>query len=510
MSASPATLAWFAGHELRLGWREGMALMTGGKRARAIGLILGTLLFAVLFHLLAHAMIAPWAAQGISADKGTLALLLGGGFLFWTVMLSQAMESVTRAYYARADLDLILSSPASVPALFAVRAGSIALVTVLLACLLAAPLIDALIFSDGLHWLAAYGVLVALGALSAALALGLTRVLFRLVGPRRTRVIAQIVAAVVGAGFVIGIQAAAILSFGSLSQFTILQSEGFVAAMPDTNSLLWLPVRAAMGDLPALGVVLLVGFGTLALAIGFSAPGFGRQAIAASSAAQAPNRKHTGTIHFAETSQARVLRQKEWLLLRRDPWLLSQTLMQMLYLLPPALMLWISYGQSAGAFIVVIPVLVMAAGQLAGGLAWLAVSGEDAHDLVSTAPIRPSAVIRAKIEAVLAVIGIVFAPILALMVLASWQLAAITAACAALAAGSATAIQLWFRVPMRRVMFRRRQVASRAATLCEAFASIMLAGTGALWAGDSWLALVPAATAIGVLCLARALSPKRS
>ena len=27
-------------------------------------------------------------------------------------MISQAMESVTRAYYARADLDLIMSSPA--------------------------------------------------------------------------------------------------------------------------------------------------------------------------------------------------------------------------------------------------------------------------------------------------------------------------------------------------------------------------------------------------------------
>ena len=32
-------------------------------------------------------------------------------FLAWALMLSQAMESVTRVFYARADLDLILSSP---------------------------------------------------------------------------------------------------------------------------------------------------------------------------------------------------------------------------------------------------------------------------------------------------------------------------------------------------------------------------------------------------------------
>ena len=46
-----------------------------------------------------------------------------------------------------------------------------------------------------------------------------------------------------------------------------------------------------------------------------------------------------------------------------------------------------------------VPVLVMAAGQLAGGLAWLAISGEDAPDLVATAPILPRHVVRAKVEA---------------------------------------------------------------------------------------------------------------
>jgi len=44
--------------------------------------------------------------------------------------------------------------------------------------------------------------------------------------------------------------------------------------------------------------------------------------------------------------------------------------------------------RGTGALVVLVPVLVMAAGQLAGGLAWLAISGEDAPDLVATAPIR--------------------------------------------------------------------------------------------------------------------------
>ncbi len=87
--------------------------------------------------------------------------------------------------------------------------------------------------------------------------------------------------------------------------------------------------------------------------------------------------------------------------------------MQILYLLPPALMLWRSYGEGTGALVVLVPVLVMAAGQLAGGLAWLAISGEDAPDLVATAPIPRSLVVRAKIEAVLGAIAIAFAPFIA-------------------------------------------------------------------------------------------------
>jgi len=47
---------------------------------------------------------------------------------------------------------------------------------------------------------------------------------------------------------------------------------------------------------------------------------------------------------FRRVSPRAALRRKEWTLLRRDPWLASQTLMQLLYLLPPGLMLWRAFG----------------------------------------------------------------------------------------------------------------------------------------------------------------------
>src|SRR5213076_3059071 len=124
--------------------------------------------------------------------------------------------------------------------------------------------------------------------------------------------------------------------------------------------------------------------------------------------------------------------------------------------------------------------IVMAAGQLAGGLAWLTISGEDAADLVATAPLPSASVTRAKIEVVLITITAIFAPLVAALAFASPMQAALTALGVIVATISATAIQLWFRVQARRSQFRRRQTSSRIATFAEAFCSIGWAATAAL------------------------------
>jgi ABC-2 type transport system permease protein len=510
MTLRPATLAWFARHEAGLVWRDWFWMMRSGSRRRWFVIGAVVLIAFALAHLIAAAFVAPWAASGIVADKSTLVMLTGTGTLFFALMLSQAMESVTRAYYARADLDLILSSPASSERLFAVRTGAVALSTLALSALLAGPAINVLALEDGPQWLMAYGVLAALSALATAVAVLFTLTLFRLVGAKRTRLIAQVVAAVVGAGFIVGLQAVAILSYGNISRFALFQSDSLIAAAPDPASLLWIPARAAMGDPAALfGTFAAAGL-LLAMVIMVSSPSFARHATAAAGLSSTRVRQRPGHAGFRRRTALQTLRMKEWRLLMRDPWLVSQSLMQILYLVPPGLMLWLNYGDSAGVFIVVIPVLVMAAGQLAGGLAWLAVSGEDAHDLVVTAPIPPRLVLKAKIEAVLFAIGVIVTPLLFGIALSSMWLALATAIGIALAASSATAIQLWFRVQARRSMFRRRQVSSRTATISEAFASIMWAGTAALVAAGSWFAIGTGVIAFGVLGLAFVLSPRKA
>jgi ABC-2 type transport system permease protein len=196
-------------------------------------------------------------------------------------------------------------------------------------------------------------------------------------------------------------------------------------------------------------------------------------------------------------------------LLGRDPWLVSQTLMQLLYLVPPALMLWRSFADGSTAIVLITPVVVMAAGQLAGGLAWLTISGEDAADLVATAPLTPSRVTRAKIEVVLIAIGVTFAPLISALAFASPMQAAVTASGVIVAAISATAIQLWFRVQARRSQFRRRQTSSRLATFAEAFSSIGWAATAALALAIPLVAGITALLTAGILAATWKVSPRR-
>jgi ABC-2 type transport system permease protein len=429
--------------------------------------------------------------------------------LSWLLMVSQAMESTTRAFYARSDLDLIVASPVAAERLFAVRISTVALAVAAMALPLAGPFIDMLIVRGGWHWFGAYGVIVAMGAAATAVAVALTVALFRAIGPRRTRLAAQVVAAVIGAAFVIGLQVAAILSYGTLSRADILQSKTLAAIAPDADSLMWWPARAVFGDATALAGVLIVSFILLAAVIALVAPRFGDYAIAASGAGAAPtSRTRRGSGFRVAASPQSALRRKEWLLLRRDPWLASQTLMQMLYLLPPAILLWRSFEAGGGALNLLVPVLVMAAGQLAGGLAWLTISGEDAPDLVATAPVPPHAVLRAKIEAVLAIIAVVFAPLVAVIAIVSPWHAAITAIGIVIATVAATAIQLWFRTQAKRSQFRRRQISSRVATFAEAFSSIGWAATAAVAAVNLWFAIPPGLIALAVLGGTRLLSPR--
>src|SRR5262249_20509423 len=306
------------------------AMMTAGKAARRRRVALGIAAFVIGMHVVAWFVVGGFATAVV--DKHFLIAVTAIILLSWLLMVSQAMESITRAFYTRADLDLLLASPFAAQFLFAVRIAPVALAIAAMALPLAGPFINMLAVRSGWHWLAAYGVILAMAAAATAVAVALTVALFRIIGPKRTRLTAQVLAAIIGAAFVIGLQVAALLSYGTLPRPDVRQSKALEALTPDLSSVFWWPARAPLGGMPALAAGLAASLILLAAVIALVAPRFGDYAIAASGAGASPAARTRRAKSLSVASPRAALRRKEWLLLRRDPWLASQTLMQMLYL----------------------------------------------------------------------------------------------------------------------------------------------------------------------------------
>ena len=115
-----------------------------------------------------------------------------------------------------------------------------------------------------------------------------------------------------------------------------------------------------------------------------------------------------------------------------------------------------------------------------------------------------------RAEAVLGGIAVVFGPFVVMLAVADPFPALVALIGVVIAAGSATAIQYWFRSQARRSTFRRRQTSSRVATFAEALSSTGWAGTGALAATGTWIAIIPGVAVVVLVAGAWMISPARS
>ena len=308
-------------------------------------------------------------------------------------MMSQAMESVTRAFYARADLDLLLSSPAPTRARLLLahrrdRAGHIAARAALLR-----PLHQRAGVSAAPRWLAAYRRRRRPGAFAAAARRGarpscLFRTDRRPAHPRSSRRSWRRSSAPL---FVIGVQAVSIFSYRqpvALRRFLI--STGFRRHAARRRQPRLAP--GARGDGRARPA-------RRGARRRLRAPRARRSPPSPAASPRSPSLRPASrpsavgskprAAAFRASPRAVLCGARNGRCSSAIPGSLSQTLMQVLYLMPPALFLWRATARRPAAWSSLVPVIVMAAGQLGGGLAWLAVSGEDAPDLVATAPVEP-------------------------------------------------------------------------------------------------------------------------
>ena len=397
--------------------------------------------------------------------------------LAMSFMTTQAMLRSQDTLYLSGDLDLLLTAPLSPGrVLLAKLCGIVAnIVMVFAAFTLPVAIPVALLGHPGLFGIPL--LLLALAMVSACLGLAITLAVVRVASPRTARTIAQIVGAFLGAGVFLASQ---FLSAGPGRESAGKALVGWLIRHDfGAQGLASLPGRAALGELAAmvavLGAAMLVFLGAGIL--------LGR--VFLTSYQNAPTRltrsrgRAKGGIarHFRESLFATMFA-KEARLLRRDPQLAFTIVLRLIYLVPIALPAF-SHGRGPPLLPALAFAGVLIAGQLAGSLAWLTVSGEDSPDLIAVAPVEKQAAERAKLAAAL-LIAAPFALVLPVAVaLISLRAAAImllmTAACA-LAAGLA---ELKFQRPAPRRSFGNR----RRGSFLVGLLTFLMTGLLALGAG---------------------------
>ena len=493
MRSAPGSFLWLVGHDVRLNWRR-FADMLGGLGAVGLtGLFVGG---GIVLHLVAWPTVL-WLDPLVHGDDASLMPLATAVFCIFTWMIAQSLFGVTRTLYDRGDLDLLLGSPLPAARVLAAKTAAIAASTLGSIALLVLPLANVGALLGNPVWLAAYPTLIALALIATSLGLGLSIALFFLLGPRRARLYTQMTGAVIAGAFVLGAQIVAILPLPLRETIT-----GWVAAAGSTHGLVrdvvFLPVDAALGDGRAMILLLTTGFALFAGTVNLLATRFASATLAASGApsGDGTTRGAGQPIRF-RSGLARTLRRKEWRLLARDPSLFAQLGLQIVYTIPIAVVLLRS--EALPTALALAPTIVVIAAQVAASLAWLMVSGEDAPELMASAPVEASEVDRAKLTAVALPVLVIIGLPLAGLVLVSWRIGMLTALFAAAGAASMALLNFWHPMPGNRRGMLRRHSQSKLIALVEHALAVLWAIAIVLTLMRSPVALVAICTVVAIL-----------
>ncbi|RYY99224.1 MAG: hypothetical protein EON61_18520, partial [Alphaproteobacteria bacterium] len=250
LGGKPGGIRWLMGHELRLFWRRGK--MNASTGIIVLVLLLGLWSTASFFIFMRIGPLIPPPPFNDGPYAGVALAVVDVLIAFMgSVMMSSAILAAVEAIYTRNDLDLLLSSPISAWRILVVRSSAIALRAMpLYAGMLGPPLLWMTIFSSPL-WLSGIVVIITLAFLGTGLALLIVTGLFRLLGPKRTRVFAQIFSAVAGAAIFIGFQYFNVTTRGD-GAMTPDETAALVQRLNIDPNVWWLfPARAFTGDIPA-------------------------------------------------------------------------------------------------------------------------------------------------------------------------------------------------------------------------------------------------------------------
>ncbi|WP_102126548.1 hypothetical protein [Deinococcus planocerae] len=503
MRAAPGSLRWLVGKQLLWLWRG----LTGGQRRGLVAALVLVTLFTVALYLGLRSLLAGVDVNAPLPDAALGPVLLAQVF-FLTVMGSAAVTAALEALFTRGDLNLLLHSPLSPRTVLASRALGVAASAGLSAALFLVPVLLVLLALGAWRGLGILGWWAAASLLASSLGLWLTLGLVRLIGVRRTRTVASVVGALLGAGVFLVSQWRTVTGGDGGAPFAaVLGVAPGVGGWPGPGSALWFPARAAWLDpLPLLA--LLAGAGLVfAGTVAALTRQFTRGVREAGETGRRAAREPTRPLRFASGTRATLL--KEWRLLGRDPEVLSRTLLQLVYLLP--LFFSVARGSVRGA---TGAGMVLLTANLASSLARLTLDAEDAPDLLVTAPRSPSALRREKwlaaalppaLLGVLGLLGLAARGVLGPGAPSALPLLGLVL----LGTGGAALTVLWQPLPVRRAdAFRRREPRPVVnVVLGLVFQVALSAAAFAATAGQAWGL---AALALALLALAVVYGLRRS
>lgn len=509
--ARAGSALWLLRHELRmvlfhlLGMRKEAATTGIGKKTVAVWLILGALMHGFAYMVLANARMA--AGPPPYALLQTVSVLMIGVF---TMMMSSGLNASVTALFERGDLDLLLSSPIPSRSVFSVRLAAIAAGSAALYLFFLAPFAHAGIVLGQLRWLGLYPAIVGLTLVSSSASMLLTLGLVRSLGVRRTRVTAQVLGALSGAALFLLAQASnspfGPALRGIVGRLATLSGSG---AAQDAGSLAWLPARAALGEpLPAL-LLLAAGAAVFVLTVRLAHGFFVRSVQQAAGAVRVARAPAAGMRFRFGRGLARSVMVKEWRLIWRDPQLIAQVGLQLLYLLP--LLAPLLFGRTV-SLPAVAAALVFLCGSLSASLGWIVIAAEDAPDLLRAAPCSQGTIRRAKLAAVaLPPLAVALLPLCWLALRQPGAACAMLLACA-LCAFHCALVVAWCSRPAARGDFKRRGKSNLTSTVFELLSCAGWAGmafTLVLGVVDGWKpAVVVGSVMLGLLLIAFAATAR--
>ena len=496
----PSSFLWFLAHDLRLSVRAFNAQFEDLSRVRIVAIFLGAV---ALTHALAwpaarHLQLAALEPGGREHVEIWVA---AGVLVSLSMILAQAMVSAMRMLYARADFELLFAAPVSATVVLGSRALAIAFEGAATAALVLLPIANMASLLDQPAWLAIYPWLLAAALGCAGVGLFFALAFFVVLGARRARLYLQVSATLVGASFVLAAQAFSLLPVTTRNMISGAIVDPPPGSLLDRQGVFWLPVRAAIGDPVALLLWLSCALVVILAAVAFCGRKISTTVanVAGSALNEETNRRTQPFLGGVGVS----LRRKERKLIIRDPWLLSQILLQVIYVLPISLVLWRRGGITGSVEVAVAPSIVVIAAQLSGSLAWVTISGEDAPEFLASAPVTRKAVDIHKLGAIALPIGLFLAlPTLALAYFSS-RGAIIVAGFAAGAGASTAMLNFWRRAPAKRHMVLRRHSQSRLVALLELVLTLIWAVACAITVMTGGVGLVVLTPAILVLWLMR-------